>query len=78
MKKLVVVDEETTSSLKNIVAEFLSMQYNYGLYDFNTDKLFADLNVQYGIELKATHIPYYELEDKNGGFLKLMFMEQYD
>lgn len=78
MKKLIVLDEETNSKYKNLVAEFLSMQYNYGLYDFNTEKIFADLDNQYGIKVKSTYIPYYELEDKDGGFLKIMFMEQYD
>lgn len=78
MKKLVVVEEDTNSSLKDLVAEFLSMQYNYGLYDFNVEKILADLETQYGITLKDTFVPYYTLEDRSGGTLKLMFMEQYD
>jgi len=77
MKKLIVVEEETNSSYKSLVAEFLSMQYNYGLYDFNAEKIMADLDTHYGVKLKFTRMPYYDLEDKNGGTIKLMFMEQY-
>lgn len=78
MKKLVVIEDETNSGYSSVVSEFLSMQYNYGLYDFNADKIFSDLNTQYEIKLTNTRLPYYELEDKNGGTLKIMFMEQYN
>jgi hypothetical protein len=78
MKKLVVVEEETNSIQSSLVSEFLSMQYNYGLYDFNADKIFSDLDSQYGVRLIETRLPYYELEDKNGGKIKIMFMEQYN
>jgi hypothetical protein len=78
MKKLVVIEDETTSSYSGLVSEFLSMQYNYGLYDFNSDKILADLDTQYGIKLKSTRMPYYELEDKHGSIIKIMFMEQYN
>jgi hypothetical protein len=78
MKKLVVIEDETTSPYSGLVSEFLSMQYNYGLYDFNADKILADLDSQYGIKLKSTRMPYYDLEDKNGGVIKIMFMEDYN
>jgi hypothetical protein len=78
MKKLVVLDEETNSSKKDLVAEFLSMQFNYGLYDFNAEKILGDLEELYGIKLVSTFIPYYNLEDDVGGSIKVMFTEEYD
>jgi hypothetical protein len=78
MKKLVVLDEETNSSKKDLVAEFLSMQFNYGLYDFNAEKILGDLQELYGIKLVSTFIPYYNLEDDVGGSIKVMFTEEYD
>lgn len=78
MKKLVVVEEETNSLQKDLVSEFLSMQYNYGLYDFNADKILGDLESLYKIKLVSTFMPYYDLEDEQGGTIKVMFMEEYD
>jgi hypothetical protein len=78
MKKLVVLDEETNSSKKDLVAEFLSMQFNYGLYDFNAEKILGDLEELYGIKLVSTFMPYYDLEDGVGGSIKVMFTEEYD
>jgi len=78
MKKLVVIEEETNSIHKDLIAEFLSMQFNYGLYDFNAEKILRDLEELYGIRLVSTFIPYYDLEDKNGGKIKIMFTEEYE
>lgn len=78
MKKLVVIEEETNSIHKDLAAEFLSMQFNYGLYDFNAEKILQDLEDLYGIKMVSTHMPYYDLEDKNGGKIKIMFTEEYE
>jgi len=77
VKKIVIVDEETTSSQKNLVAEFFSIQFNYGLYDFNADKIFDDIQRLYDIKLIETRAPYYKLVDKNGGIITAMFREEY-
>jgi hypothetical protein len=78
MKKLTIVEDETNSVHKDLVAEFLSMQFNYGLYDFSAEKIFRDLEDFYGVRLLSTMMPYYDLEDKHGGKIKVMFTEEYD
>lgn len=77
MKKLVVLHEETTSTKEFQVAEFLSMQYNYGLYDFNPDKLLKDLEEMFGVKEVSRNQFNYDLEDENGGKIKLIFKEEY-
>jgi hypothetical protein len=78
MKKLCVVEEETTSHMSGLVSEFLSLQYNYGLYDFNVDKILFDLDSQYSIKHVSSNAPYYTLTDKNGGIIRLVFLEEYN
>jgi hypothetical protein len=77
VKKIIIVEEDTTSSQKNIVAEFFSIQFNYGLYDFNADKIFNDLERLYNIRLVETRLPYYTLIDQNGGVITALFKEEY-
>jgi hypothetical protein len=78
MKKLCVLEEETTSSMSGLVSEFLSLQYNYGLYDFNIDKIFSDLDSHYSIKHVSSNAPYYTLSDRNGGIIRLVFLEEYN
>lgn len=77
MKKLVVVEEGTESPQANIVSEFFSLQYNYGLYDFDPDKIIQDLESHYGIKKIDGYPPYYNLEDGEGLPIKVMMTEDY-
>lgn len=78
MKKIVIIEEETNSSYTNTVAEFFSIQFNYGLYDFNAEKIFNDLERLYDVKLVETRLPYYKLVDPERGVISCMFKEEYD
>lgn len=77
MKKLIVVDEETNSKKASSVAEFFSLHFNYGLYDFDAEKLLQDVAEKYDVHVKNISLPYYDLEDNEGGKIKVMFKEEY-
>lgn len=78
MKKLILVDEGTNSNYSGLVSEFLSLQFNYGLYDFNVDKILNDLIFMYGFKLKPSESPYYyDLEDPKGGVVRITYVEEY-
>ena len=77
MKKLIVIEEETRSPKAGIVAEFFSLQYNYGLYDFDPDKIIEDVENHYGVKKVSMHPPYYDLEDADGLPIKVMLTEDY-
>jgi hypothetical protein len=78
MKKIIILEEETNSNYTNIVSEFLSIQFNYGLYDFNAEKIFNDLERLYNVKLLETRLPYYKLVDPEMGVINCMFKEEYD
>lgn len=75
MKKLLVISEKTDSEQSNIVSEFLSLQYNYGLYDFNVEKILEDLKNNYSLTVESIEIPYYTLKDKLGKQIVLEFSD---
>lgn len=77
MKKLLVVEERTSSQEINTVSEFLGMQYNYGLYDFDVNKIIDDLKNLYQMKLVDIQIPYYTLVDKNNKEIVLEFVDEY-
>lgn len=75
MKKLLVVQEETNSNLSQSISEFLSMQYNYGLYDFNTEKLLEDMSHKFKIKVAEINPPYYKLIDNQENNIVLEFLD---
>lgn len=77
MKKLIVISESTTSNYQNNVAEYFSMQYNYGLYDFNAEKIIEDVCQAYNLKIKDINAPYYTLIDENNEVITALFTEDY-
>lgn len=77
MKKLVVIPEKTTSSKTNQISEFFSMQYNYGLYDFNAEKIINDACEAHNLKIASIEAPYYTLIDENNEVITAMFSEDY-
>jgi hypothetical protein len=77
MKKLIVVEEKTESAQIYSISEFLGMQYNYGLYDFDVEKIIEDLKNLHELTLVDVQIPYYTLLDKNSKSVTLEFVDEY-
>ncbi len=78
MKKMVVINEDTVSKKANLVAEFFSIQFNYGLYDFNPEKIIRDLEELYGVSLNRVELPRYVFDDGLGGIIYTQITEEYD
>ena len=77
MKKLIVIPEESSSPKSNLAAEYFSMQYNYGLYDFDPDKIFEKLEEHYNIKKVGGFPPHYDLEDEEGFSIRVKLEEEY-
>ena len=77
MKKLIVLSEESTSPKSSVAAEFFSLQYNYGLYDFDPDKVLSQLEEYYNIKKVGGFPPHYDLEDEEGFSIRVKLEEEY-
>lgn len=78
MKKMVVINDKTDSVKENLVAEFFSIQFNYGLYDFDPEKIVRDLEELYGVSLVSLEHPSYMFEDGVGGTICAEIVEEYE
>lgn len=77
MKKLTVQESELDQSLTQEIELFSTMQFAYGLYDFNAEKIIDDICRVFKLKFVGTEGHVHILEDKDERILSLLFSEEY-
>ena len=77
MKKLTVQDSELDQSLTQEIELFSTMQFAYGLYDFNAEKIIDDICRVFKLEFVGSEGNVHILQDGDERVMSLIFSEEY-
>ena len=73
MERIVVHESSMPDDKTQEISELLSMQFSYGLYEFDRERVIEDLLARYRLTIHNIDPPDYTLEDEQGRSLTLRY-----